>query len=332
MARSTPQVTVVIPTTLQRDELLRRAVASVRAQEGVTTQIVVVADVAPGTPAPDLGADVNVLTIPGPSGAGVARNAGVAAARADWVAFLDDDDAWRQDKLARQLTATAGPEPVVVACRFRLIRNGRLYAVLPRRNYRPDDEFSEWLYCEHLPFGRAGWVIASTFLAPTALVRRCPFRCLTGEDAEFLLRATSQHGVRFVQVDEPLVDYYVEDDRNHNTGLGSWEETIRFVRAHPDLFTSVSAPAAILTTATRVPDAARNYPTVVRSAFASGRPRITDLLASAALAFLPAERRRSVVNALSQGPPTQGPPSPVSGPAPTSSPASRDPRGWPGVG
>src|SRR5690242_16683672 len=40
-------------------------------------------------------------------GQAVARDSGVAAARAEWVAFLDDDDRWSPDKLRRQLDAAA---------------------------------------------------------------------------------------------------------------------------------------------------------------------------------------------------------------------------------
>src|SRR5207249_2210658 len=47
---------------------------------------------------------LRVVTCTG-GGVSRARNAGLAAARHQWVAFLDDDDLWAPDKLDAQLAA-----------------------------------------------------------------------------------------------------------------------------------------------------------------------------------------------------------------------------------
>jgi len=49
-----------------------------------------------------------------------ARNAGIAAASANWIAFLDDDDLWLPSKLEAQLNTALKTGAAVVACDFRL--------------------------------------------------------------------------------------------------------------------------------------------------------------------------------------------------------------------
>jgi glycosyltransferase involved in cell wall biosynthesis len=103
-----PRVSVVVPSH-GRPQLLRTAVRSALAQTGVDLEVVVVDDGSP-EPVGDLGAElgdpcVRVLRRDVPGGVGDARNAGVAAATGEWVAFLDDDDVWAPTKLASQLQA-----------------------------------------------------------------------------------------------------------------------------------------------------------------------------------------------------------------------------------
>ncbi len=103
------QVSVVIPTK-DRPAVLAMTLASVLAQQDVTIEVIVVDD---GS-TPDhaeavrlLDPAVTVVRHESSRGVAAARNAGLASAQGEWVAFVDDDDLWAPDKLRRQLLAAA---------------------------------------------------------------------------------------------------------------------------------------------------------------------------------------------------------------------------------
>ena len=103
-----PEVTVVIPTRDRWPLLSERALPSALAQEDVELEVVVVDDGSrDGTPErlTEL-ADPRIRVLPTEGGRGpsAARNRGIAAARAPWTAFLDDDDCWAPRKLRLQLS------------------------------------------------------------------------------------------------------------------------------------------------------------------------------------------------------------------------------------
>jgi glycosyltransferase involved in cell wall biosynthesis len=98
------RVSVVVPTC-NRPGPLRRALASIRAVEGRDIQIqIIVADNgnAPDTKtaAAEYGAKYISVEEKGPS---AARNAAMFAADGDYIAFLDDDDAWTDKHLRKHL-------------------------------------------------------------------------------------------------------------------------------------------------------------------------------------------------------------------------------------
>jgi glycosyltransferase involved in cell wall biosynthesis len=96
----------VLPT-FNRAALLERALASVRAQTRPACEVVVVDDGSSDDTAERmrrLRPWVRAL-FQRNRGAAAARNRGVRAVRADWVAFLDDDDVWAPDHLERVAAA-----------------------------------------------------------------------------------------------------------------------------------------------------------------------------------------------------------------------------------
>jgi glycosyltransferase involved in cell wall biosynthesis len=102
-----PEVTVVIPTKDRWPLLSSYSLPSALGQEDVELEVVVVDDGSRDGTFERLEAlgDVRVrpLRLAPARGAAAARNEGIATARGEWVAFLDDDDLWSPRKLRAQL-------------------------------------------------------------------------------------------------------------------------------------------------------------------------------------------------------------------------------------
>jgi glycosyltransferase involved in cell wall biosynthesis len=121
-----PLVSVIIPT-YNRAGLVAEAVASVEAQTFRDLEILVVDDGSTDN-TPDVLAlleGVRVLRHPTRRGVAAARNLGAAAARGEWLAFLDSDDLWLPEKLARQM-AYLEERPGLLLCQTdeTWVRNG----------------------------------------------------------------------------------------------------------------------------------------------------------------------------------------------------------------
>lgn len=109
-ARGTPLVSVITPAW-NASATLARTIASVQAQSLADWEMLIVDDgSADGTrrlaerhAAGD--GRIRVAGLAANAGAAAARNLGIGAARGRFIAFLDADDRWRPEKLARQLAA-----------------------------------------------------------------------------------------------------------------------------------------------------------------------------------------------------------------------------------
>jgi glycosyltransferase involved in cell wall biosynthesis len=98
-------VSVIIPT-YNRAALVQEAVASVLAQTWREFELIVVddgsTDDTPEALAP-YASRISLRRRESRGGVSAARNAGIAAARGEWLAFLDSDDLWLPEKLAHQM-------------------------------------------------------------------------------------------------------------------------------------------------------------------------------------------------------------------------------------
>ncbi len=131
-----PQVSVIIPT-YNRAWCLREAVDSALAQNFRGFELIVVDDGSTDeTPQALQGYGSAIRAMRQENrGVSAARNAGVAAAGADLIAFLDSDDAWLPAKLACQVEFfEQHPESLICQTEERWVKNGR--RVNPARRHR----------------------------------------------------------------------------------------------------------------------------------------------------------------------------------------------------
>jgi glycosyltransferase involved in cell wall biosynthesis len=151
-------VSVVIPT-FNRAGFLDRAIASVVLQTHGSLEILVVDDGSTDNTAEVVSAWAEKVSASAPGqrvlkyiqmqnrGVSAARNVGIRAAKASWIAFLDSDDEWLPEKLSRQLEfSTENPEISLIHCEEIWVRDG-VRVNLPRK-YK---KLGGWVFIECLP-------------------------------------------------------------------------------------------------------------------------------------------------------------------------------------
>ena len=201
-----PAVSVVIPTR-NRAALLRRALDSVLAQSFHNHEILVVDDASEDGTAEmvrGLGVAVRYLRQEACLGAATVRNRGLREARADLVAFLDDDDEWLPSKLERQVAALR-PLPsyvAMVSCGFEVVSDVTGEVV------RTSDGASH-------PRSPQAFLRSTGFMTSVPLIRRAALEEVGGFDAslegsqdrDLWIRLSRRHQV--TSVPEVLVRYHV---------------------------------------------------------------------------------------------------------------------------
>jgi glycosyltransferase involved in cell wall biosynthesis len=291
-------VSAIIPT-IRRPLLLRRALASIFAQTHRDLEAIVVID----GPDPETAAMLRQIDDPrlrvlqnqhslGPGGA---RNAGAVLAKGEWLAFLDDDDEWLPEKLARQLAAASAEQDVLICCRSRVITPHATYE-WPRRLYDGVTPVDEYLWRRRSLFQGEAYIATGSFVVPRRLFLRTQFGSTPqNEDSTLLLRVTKQAGGRIVMVPDVLVVIHADDPKNSVGRNFIWRDCLAWLDSMGDLVTRQAYSGfclVILASQARRRGDYAGLGVLLRRAFARGEPTPVQLALFAAFFLIPMNLRQ----------------------------------------
>lgn len=232
-----PIVSVVVPTR-NRPTLVVRAVLSALAQTLTSLEVMVVIDGPDDVTAHALAeicdTRVTVISLPSPLGGSEARNVGVQHSRADFIAFLDDDDEWSPSKLERQLDMARQSTSLfpVVTCRI-IARRPIGDEIWPARQMKQHEAMSEYLLCREASIRQGeGFIQTSSLFVPKRLMIRVPFTkgLPRHQDWDWLIRVALYPGVEFLWVWQPLVIYHIDAARKSISAGRSLDASISWAK------------------------------------------------------------------------------------------------------
>ncbi|MFK7601999.1 glycosyltransferase [Deinococcus sp. SM5_A1] len=237
---TTPLISVVIPTHNRPELLLRRGLKSALEQRYPNLEILVVLDGPdPSTAAALATVDdtrLRVLTLPHNQGPSAARNYGVQHAQGEWIAFLDDDDVWRPDKLFWQMElAQRSAHAVPVILSGYITRTPHGDRLSPPRAKKAHERLGDYMFDRRQS---GGAVFGILVLAPRQLVLDIPWpeHLRNNEDWDWLLRAEEAPGVGFEQLSpenaSTLAIYYLGEDRPSGSGVSTWRPMLEWAHGH----------------------------------------------------------------------------------------------------
>jgi glycosyltransferase involved in cell wall biosynthesis len=118
----TPSISVIVPAR-NAELFIREAIESVQAQTLSVSEIIVVDDGSSDRTAL-IAQEAGALILSQPHrGISAARNAGINASKQEWLAFLDADDRWEDNKIEYQWMAIQRcPDVGMVSCDYYLVQ------------------------------------------------------------------------------------------------------------------------------------------------------------------------------------------------------------------
>ncbi|EGQ7794235.1 glycosyltransferase family 2 protein [Vibrio parahaemolyticus] len=200
------KVTVVIPV-YNRSHIVGRTLNSVAAQTYKNIEIIVVDDCS--SDSVELQAilggydlDIKYIRHEFNQHGGASRNTGIDASTGEYIAFLDSDDLWSEDKIEQCIRRGVSDKEILYS---KIEDRG---SVKPNFAFDNSQKVDEYLIVDRQAMQTSSLFMRSSF----AKVVRFDPSLKRFQDTDFIIRAQKQFGAKFSLVDSVLV-YMSDDDR-----------------------------------------------------------------------------------------------------------------------
>ncbi|MDJ0532704.1 MAG: glycosyltransferase family 2 protein [Xenococcaceae cyanobacterium MO_207.B15] len=298
-----PKVSVIIPTR-NRPLLVTRAVQSVLQQTLKEIEVIIVIDGKDDATSVELAKiddpRLQTLQLPVSKGGAVARNAGVAQSRGEWIAFLDDDDEWLPQKLELQLEAAMSSQyscPIISCCLISRTPKGEFK--YPRRFPQPAEPLSEYLLARNsFSFGE-GLIQTSTIFTKKELLQKVPFQegLAKHQDWDWILHANVIEDVGIEFVPESLAIWYRWEKRQTTSSTSNWQNSLTWIRENRHLVTPRAYSAFVMVQVGSQAAYQRQWQEflpLLRESINNGKPKAIDFLLYLGMWLIPRDARRSL--------------------------------------